>query len=205
MKPKRRGDRTASARNELDRTMRTNTNTGRDGQATSLLLFVRTTDDLARACRQVEEFLAFCRSRQSASFANGRLLGAWIDEHTVIKLPQEMELRLPSNQTILLAVRETFALWGIWTVLSIKATHLETRAGMELSHDMVLDAMISLARGAAGAGGRYSPVFAPDTPKEQVRAEIKRLNIHYPLRIAGPIYYDPVTGGLSLENERLCH
>jgi hypothetical protein len=172
---------------------------------TNLLIFVRTTDDLVRACPQVEEFLAFCRSRQSGSFANGRLLGAWIDEHTVTKLPQEMEPRLPSNQTILLAVRETFALWGIWAVASIAPACLETKAGMELSHDMVLDALIGLARGDSGRAGRYSPVFARDTPKEQVRAEIKRLNIHYPLRIAGPIYYDPVTGGLFLQNERLCH
>ena len=185
--------------------MRTNANEAQDGQMTNLLIFVRTTNDLVRACPQVEEFLAFCRSRQSGSFANGRLFGAWIDEHTVTKLPQEMELQLPSNQTILLAVRETFALWGIWAVASIEPVCLETKAGMELSHDMVLDALIALARCDTGRAGRYSPVFARDTPKEQVRAEIKRLNIHYPLRIAGPIYYDPVTGGLSLQDERLCH
>ncbi|QFX95152.1 hypothetical protein GCD22_00667 [Acidithiobacillus thiooxidans ATCC 19377] len=76
---------------------------------------------------------------------------------------------------------------------------------MKLSHDMMLDALIGLARGDSGRAGRYSPVFARDTLKEQVRAEIKRLNIHYPLRIARPIYYDPVTGGLFLQNERLCH
>ena len=185
--------------------MRMNATEARDGQMTDLLIFVRTTDDLVRACPQVEEFLAFCRSRQGGSFANGRLLGAWIDEHTVTNLPQEMELRLPSNQTILLVVRESFALWGIWAVASIDPACLEPKAGMKLSHDMVLDALIGLARGDSGRAGRYSPVFARDTLKEQVRAEIKRLNIHYPLRIARPIYYDPVTGGLFLQNERLCH
>lgn len=179
--------------------MRTNANEARDGQITNLLIFVRTTDDLVRACRQVEEFLAFCRSRQSDSFANGRLLGAWIEEHTVTKLPQEMELWLPSKQTILLTVRETFALWGSWAVASIEPVCLETKAGVELSHDMVLDALI--ARGDTGRIGRYSPVFVRDTPKKQVGAEIRRLNIHYPLRIAGPIYYDPVAGGLSVEEE----
>ncbi|MHB1530832.1 hypothetical protein [Acidithiobacillus sp.] len=181
--------------------MRTNANEAWDGQITNLLIFTRTTDDLVRTCRQVEEFLAFCRSRQSGSFANGRLLGAWIEEHTVNKLPQEMELRLPSNQTILLTVRETFALWGIWAVASIEPVCLETKAGMELSHDMVLDALIALARGDTGRVGCYSPVFTRDLPKKQVHAEIKRLNIHYPLRIAEPIYYDPVTGGLSVDEE----
>ena len=181
--------------------MRTNANEARDGQITNLLIFVRTTDDLVRACRQVEEFLAFCRSRQSDSFANGRLLGAWIEEHTVTKLPQEMELWLPSKQTVLLTVRETFALWGTWAVASIEPVCLETKAGMELSHDMVLDALIALTRGDSGQVGRYSPVFTRDMPKKQVHAEIKRLNVHYPLRIAGPICYDPVTGGLSVDEE----
>lgn len=181
--------------------MRTNANEARDGQVTNLLIFVRRTDDLVRACRQVEEFLAFCRSRQSDSFANGRLLGAWIEEHTVTKLPQEMELRLPSKQTVLLTVRETFALWGTWAVALIEPVCLETKAGMELSHDMVLDALIALARGDSGRVGRYSPVFTRDMPKKQVHAEIKRLNVHYPLRIAGPICYDPVTGGLSVDEE----
>ena len=38
--------------------MRMNATEARDGQMTDLLIFVRTTDDLVRACPQVEEFLA---------------------------------------------------------------------------------------------------------------------------------------------------
>ncbi|MHB1591810.1 MAG: hypothetical protein ACYCTW_09795 [Sulfuricella sp.] len=186
----------------MDRSMRTSAHETRIGRVTSLLLlFIRTAGDLGPACRQVGEFLAFCRSRQSGSFANERLLGAWIDEHAVTELPQEMELRLPTNEVIMLAVRETFSLCGVWTVASIEPVCLETKAGMALSHDMVFDALFALARGDTGRVGRCSPAFARDTPKKQVRAEIKRLNTRYPLRIEQSIYYDPVTGGLSLDEE----
>ena len=186
----------------MDRTMRTTAHETRVGRVTSLLLlFIRATDDLVYAYQQVEEFLAFCRSRQSGSFADGQLLGAWIDEHAVTELPQELTLRLPTNKVIMLAVRETFSLWGVWSVVSIEPPCLETKAGMELSHDLVLDALLALARGDTGRVGRYSPAFARDTPKKQVCTEIKRLNTRYPLRIERPIYYDPVTGGLSLDEE----
>ncbi len=186
--------------------MSTSTHEMRVGRVTSLLLlFIRTAGDLGLACQPVEEFFAFCRSRQSGSFAYGLLLGAWIDEHTVTELPQEMKLQLPTNEVIVLAVRETFSLWGVWAVASIEPVCLKTTAGMELSHDMVFDALAALAQGDTGRVGRYSPAFASDTPEKQVRTEIKRLNTRYPLRIEQPIYYDPVTGGLSLQNERLRH
>ncbi|QKE41202.1 MAG: hypothetical protein HO274_07705 [Ferrovum myxofaciens] len=185
--------------------MKINSNEAQIGRVTNLLLFVRTTDDLARSCRQVEEFFAFCRNRQSGSFADGRLLGAWIDEHAVTELPQEMELRLSTNDVVMLAVRETFSLWGVWSVASIEPMCMETKAGVELSHDRVFDALFAFTRGDSESIGRYSPAFAHDTSKKQVRAEIKRLNTRYPLRIEQPIYYDPVTGELSLQNERLHH
>lgn len=186
----------------MDRSMRTSAH----GPVTSLLLlFIRTAGDLGPACQAVEEFLAFCRGRQSGLFADGRLLGAWIDEHAVTELPQEMELRLPTNEVIVLAVRETFSLWGVWAVASIEPVCLETTTGIELSHDRVFDALSALAQGDTGRVGRYSPAFARDTPEKQVRAEIKRLNTRYPLRIEQPIYYDPVTGELSLQKERLRH
>lgn len=182
--------------------MRMNAHEIRIGRVTSLLLlFIRTADDLVHACRQVEKFLAFCRSRQSGSFADGRLLGAWIDEHAVTEPPQELTLRLPTNKVIMLVVRETFSLWGVWTVAWIEPACLETKAGMELSHDLVLDALLALVRGDTGRVGRYSPAFAHDMPKKQVRTEIKRLNNRYPFRIERPIYYDPATGGLSLDEE----
>lgn len=178
----------------------------RIGRVTNLLLlFVHTAGDLGPACQQVGEFLAFCRSRQSGSYADGRFLGAWIDERTVTDLPLEMELRLPTNEVIMLAVREIFSLSGVWAVVSVESVCLETTAGMELSHDMVFDALFAFAQGDTGRVGRYAPAFVCDTSEKQVRAEIKRLNSRYPLRIEKPIYYDPVTGELSLQNEHLRH
>jgi hypothetical protein len=181
--------------------MRTNAEEVRDEKVTSLLLFVRRAGDLARACRDAEELFASRRCHRDASFTNGRVLGAWIDERAVTKLPQGLTLRLP-NRTVLLAVRETFALWGIWTITLIESMCLETKTDMELSHDIVLDALIAFEQSGVG---RYSPAFVRGTPKKQVGAEIKRLNTNYPFRIAWPIYYDSAAGRLILHNERLHH
>ena len=177
----------------------------RDVLVTHLFLFVRRMDDLASACQQVEEFLAFCRSRQSDLFANERFLGVWVGEHTVTSLPQEWVRPLSATQTLLLTMREIFALWGIWSVASIEAVCLETNERMVLTHNLLLDALIALTPGDTRTVGVYSPVFARGTPMEQVHAEIKELNILYPLRIAAPIFCDPDTGALSLQDELSCH
>ncbi|MBN6742159.1 hypothetical protein [Acidithiobacillus ferrivorans] len=185
--------------------MTTITEAVQDVSVARLFLFVRRADDLASACRQVEEFLAYCRSRPSDSFANERFLGAWVDKHTVTNLPQEWGRPLSATQTLLLTIREIFALWGIWSVASIEAVCRETNEGMGFSHNLLLDALIALTQGDTGTVGVYSPVFARGTPMEQVHAEIKQLTLRYPLRIADPIYCDPDTGALSLQDELSCH
>ncbi|MDD5374625.1 hypothetical protein [Acidithiobacillus sp.] len=185
--------------------MTTITEAVRDVPIARLFLFVRRTDDLASACQQVDEFLAFCRSRQNDSFTNERFLGAWVDKHTVTNLPQEWVRPLSAAQTLLLTMREIFALWGIWSVASIEAVCRETNEGMAFSHNLLLDALIALTQGDTGTVGAYSPVFARGTPMEQVHAEIKQLSLRYPLRIADPIYCDPDTGALSLQDELSCH
>ncbi|OYV73321.1 MAG: hypothetical protein B7Z70_13460, partial [Acidithiobacillus ferrivorans] len=154
--------------------MTTITEAVRDVPIARLFLFVRRTDDLASACQQVDEFLAFCRSRQNDSFTNERFLGAWVDKHTVTNLPQEWVRPLSAAQTLLLTMREIFALWGIWSVASIEAVCRETNEGMAFSHNLLLDALIALTQGDTGTVGAYSPVFARGTPMEQVHAEIKQ-------------------------------
>ncbi|MHB1333317.1 MAG: hypothetical protein ACYCY1_12030 [Sulfuriferula sp.] len=107
-------------------------------------------------------------------------------------------MRLLSNETITLAVCETSALCGIGQPR--RSSPCAWRQGLAwiLSHNTVFDALIALAWGDTVRVGPYSPAFARDTPKNQVRGEIKQLNIRYLLRIAWSIYYDPVTGGLSM-------
>lgn len=186
----------------MDRTKNTNAHETRIGRVTNLLLlFIRTAGDLDPVCRQVGDFLAFCRSRQGDSFADGRLLGAWIDEHAVTEPPQNMELRLPANEVIMLTILETFSLCDVWAVASIQPVHFGTKAGTTLSHNVVFDALFAVTHGNTETGGHYSHAFTLDTPKKHVRAEIKQLNTRCPLWIERPIYYDPVTSRLSLDEE----
>ncbi len=42
---------------------------------------------------------------------------------------------------------------------------------------------------------------AVGTPKAQINDELRRLHARYPLRIAEPVFHDPATGLLSLDEE----
>ncbi|MHB1566727.1 MAG: hypothetical protein ACYCXG_08445 [Acidiferrobacter sp.] len=163
-----------------------------------LLIFVRSVGDIREACAQIEAFLAFCRHHPKGSWARRPLLGAWIDEHAVTDFPEQWKLRSPTHGVVTVTVQETFSRGDLWTIVSFAHTGLETEGGSELSHDKVIDALLAAAPDATGG---YSPIFARGTPKSQVRAEVSRLNARYPSLIEPWLYYDPVTGALTLAEE----
>lgn len=101
----------------------------------------------------------------------------------------------------MLAVLETLSLCDVWTLASIQHAHSGTKAGTIPACNIAVDALFTVAQDDTKTGARYSPTFTLDTPKKHIRAEIKRLNTRYPLRIEWPIYYDLVTSRLSLDEE----
>ena len=65
------------------------------------------------------------------------------------------------------------------------------------------DALLSLSRrgDVAQKPGFYAPIFPRGTPKAQTNDELRRLRTCFPLRIAGPVFHDPDTGLLFLDEE----
>ena len=65
------------------------------------------------------------------------------------------------------------------------------------------DALLSLSRrrDAVQEPGFYAPVFPRGTPKAQTNDELRRLRARSPLRIAGPVFHDPDTDLLFLDEE----
>ena len=75
--------------------------------------------------------------------------------------------------------------------------------GTRLSPDALPDALLSLSRrgDAVQKPGFYAPVFPCGTPKAQTNDELRRLRARSPLRIAEPVFHDPDTGLLFLDEE----
>ncbi len=169
-----------------------------------LLLFVRSTDDLAPACREAGKFLAFRRRKAGRDTHDDHIMGIWIHRGMVMEAPSRLTLRRPAGETFAAAVTESFGLSGIWEFGRIEPVEGgPADRGARLSRDALPDALLSLSRrgDAADQPGFYAPVFPRGTPKAQINDELRRLHARYPLRIAGPVFHDPATGLLSLDEE----
>ena len=169
-----------------------------------LLLFVRSTDDLAPACREAGKFLAFRRRGAGRDPHDDRVMGIWIHRGMVMAAPSRLALRLSTGETLEAAATESFGLSGIWEFGRIEPVEGGAADwGARLSPDALPDALLSLPRrgDAVRKPGFYAPVFPLCTPKARTNDELKRLHARYPLRVAGPVFHDPATGLLSLDAE----
>ena len=153
-----------------------------------LLLFVRSTDDLAPACREARKFLAFRRRKADRDSHNDHVMGIWIHPGMVMEA----------------AVTESFGLSEIREFGRIEPVEGGPADwGARLSPDALPDALLSLSRrgDAVQEPGFYAPVFPRGTPKAQTNDELRRLHARYPLHIAEPVFHDPDTGLLFLDEE----
>jgi len=169
-----------------------------------LLLLVRSTDDLAPACREAGKFLAFRRRKAGGDPLDDHVMGIWIHRGMVMEAPSRLALRLSTGETLEAAVTESFGLSGIWEFGRIEPVDGgPAQWGARLSREALPDALLSLSRrgDAADPPGIYAPVFSRGTPEAQINDELRRLHGRYPLRIAGPVFHDHDTGLLSLGGE----
>jgi hypothetical protein len=169
-----------------------------------LLLFVRSTEDLAPACREAGKFLAFRRRKTGCDPNDDHVVGIWIHRRMAMEAPSRLALRLSTGETLEGAVTEFYGLSGIWEFGRIEPVDGESAQwGARLSRDALPDALLSLPRrgDAADPPGIFAPVFPGGTPKAQIDDELSRLQGRYPLRIARPVFHDLDTRLLSLGEE----
>lgn len=169
-----------------------------------LLLFVRSTDDLASACREAGKFLAFRRRKAGRDPHDDHVMGIWIHRGTVMEAPSRLALRLSTGETLEAAVPESFGLSGIREFGRIEPVEGGPADwGARLSSDALPDALLSRSRrdDAVQKPGFYAPIFTRRTPKAQTNDERRRLPTCFPLRIAGPVFQEPDTELLFLDEE----
>ena len=121
-----------------------------------------------------------------------------------MEAPARLALRLSTGETLEAAVTESFGFLGIWEFGRIEPVEGgPADRGARLSRDALPDALLSPLRrdDAVQKAGFYAPVFPFGTPKAQINDELRHLHARYPLRIVGPVFHDPDTGLLSLDEE----
>lgn len=169
-----------------------------------ILLFVRSTDDFAPACREAGKLLAFRRRKAGRNLHGDHVVGIWIHRGMVMEFPSRLALRLSTGETVEVVVIESFGVSGIWEFGRIEPVDRGPKPwAARLCRDALPDALLSLSRHADAEGqpGIYAPVFSRGTSQVQINDELRRLHDRYPLRITGPVMHDPETGRLSLDGE----
>jgi len=169
-----------------------------------LLLFVRSTDDLASACREAGKFLAFRRRKAGRDPHDDHVMGIWTHRGMVMEAPPRLALRLSTGETLEAAVTESFGLSGTREFARIEPVEGGPADwGTRLSSDALPDALLSLSRrgDAVQKPGLHAPIFPRDTPKVQTNGELRRLRTDFPPRIAEPVFHDPDTGLMFLDEE----
>lgn len=156
----------------------------------SYLLFVRSSEDLERACREVSEYFAF-RQRQSG-VASHTVLGVWIDASTVSRIPLALVPPAWPSSDHGFPIRERFGVSGIWELARIELPPhaLESRG----SPDPVIDSL----RGIPGAeDGLFAPVFTRALRPSAMDRALRRLRCRYPNSLAPPVVQNPDSGSLD--------
>ncbi len=139
-----------------------------------MVIVVRDVDELTANMPVISEI-----SRRMGGEA-GRLLGVWCDPSAPSVPPDDSGLRRGVGE-----FRQSFERAGVWAVWRFEPP-AEAAASEAGPHHGLISAL--LARAERPEGRIYIPVFAADQPAEALAAEMDRLTMAFPDRIAGPLY-----------------
>lgn len=160
------------------------------GPSMSMLLLVRHSDDLGRACEELSDLFAI-RRRMAPGWTPGPLLGMWLEPCLAGKALTTLPVRRELLDGGPVRVRECSGLPGIWTLCSLD--------GEGISRLALLEALLQVSDASGGCDppGRFIPVFRSDLAKSVAAAQIRGLRDEHPRRVLAPWHQDPSTGRLS--------
>lgn len=156
----------------------------------SYLLFVRTTVDLDRACREVSEFFAF--QHRQASFVCHELHGIWIDPDAVLHVPHARLANTADDCDRSFWISESFGVAGVWQLAWLHALE-EVQSDQEMP-DRIIESLRGLERGGSGL---FAPVFPRGETESAINETLTRLWRRYPDSFAAPLVQDPANGALE--------
>lgn len=156
----------------------------------SYLLFLRSSADLERACRDVSDYFAFRRTLSGP--ASLSLYGAWIEPNTLSCIPLALVPPVWPSGNHGFAIQERFGVAGIWQL-----ARLDVPPEVSRLHALP-DAIIDSLRGIAGAeAGLFAPVFDGALTHSAMDQELKRLRTRYRGMVAPPLVQNAHDGALE--------
>ena len=166
-----------------------------------MLVLVRGSEDLARACSELSDFFAIRQRQRDHAPVPETLLGIWVGPGMAAEVPSVLTSRTRSAAGWPVQIRETVGLSGIWTICWLETPRGEGRD--DLSRFALLGSLIESAdQGEDGVSpGRFAPVFRGVTAPSEVQAEMRSLQEPYSHHLLTPLFQNPVTGRLSHQAE----
>jgi hypothetical protein len=160
--------------------------------AASLLVLVRSTADLPRACAELSGLLALQRRHGAA--AQEALLGLWVDPRGVERIPGELRWRARDGRRGAACIVETAGVEGIWMLCRMEVPE----ASPALSRHALLRSLATTFEPVdTDPLPAFFPVFRFDAPASEVQAEARRLVTEHAALVHAPLFQDPSSGWLE--------
>lgn len=157
----------------------------------SMLMLVRSLEDLACSCIELNDFFSFRRKYYPETVLE-TLLGIWIDPRTAAEPPGALLHNQAAYRPV--RIRETVGLQAIWTLCWLETPAGEDRG--EVSRRDLLGALIESASlwQDGMPSGRFIPVFPSEAPSSEAQIEMRSLLARYSQHLMSPWFQDSATG-----------
>lgn len=146
----------------------------------SMLLLIRSADDVRSDVEAANELLVYRRQRFAGANEADEAIGVW--------LRRELDLDLQGEGG--LGIRESFSRSGVWALCWIDDTLLSSAHGAIERRRTVLDSLLKRASRArcSSASETFFPVFAAADTVESVKSTLSELKDRYP-QIIGKTWF----------------
>lgn len=187
----------------------------------SMLLLVRSSDDVRSSIKAASEFLVYRRRHFAEPRETDEVLGIWLRRELDADLPAwlwfDRELgagvrvdSLPGETASQLGPREaavgileSFSLSGLCTLCWIDGTLLREAQSSAERRRGILDAVLSTASASQSPcePGTFFPVFGASDASDSIDAIMRELQDHYPKLIGGTWFVDDRERGIVSATE----
>ena len=153
----------------------------------SMLLLIRSADEVHSAVETASEFLVYRRKPFAAREADD-VLGIW--------LRRELDADVPTSKVSLgesgVGIRESFSLSGLWTLCWIDGTRLSTAHSATERRRTILDSLLGTASASRSSSTTetFFPVFAAVDAVGSIKATLSELEDRYPQLLGGTWFLD---------------
>ena len=180
----------------------------------SMLLLIRSADDVCSAVEAASKFLVYQRQRFAESREADEVLGVWLRREIDAHLPAwpwfDRELGAGMSFDVSrdtskvspgesgVGIRESFSLSGLWALCWIDGTLLSTAHSATQRRRTILDSLLGTASASQSsiATETFFPVFAAADAVESIKATMREIKDRYPQIVGGTWFVDDRERGI---------